>query len=400
LTERLCNDWEKVMPQTTFHDWFCLKDRENFVVDPTVNKGDAKLYFDRDGLPGRLEELVASSFIAPEVPKMMFYGTYGSGKTHTLHRVAHIVTSKQRKSCKYVPHIVHLDIEARGDSKADYLHLQLTEALGMNVVQSWIRSLATGSSDFNKAVARLASKTNIQQALKQLNGTNTVALAAWQWLTGRPLAAEELQSIGLTTQLCYVGVGDLANAVIAIGNLARAVGKCLIFFANEMEALQNIRAGDAAESWHDYFRILACNSNSSVGFVLAFAANTTDDAPRILVRTDIISRIGRQNVIELEALAAPANVKTFVEDMLTNLISRTKAQALISSQSLPTGFKRYPFTPSAFELMCDYACQDPAKSTPRNIIRTVNECAIRAWRGKKPIIDDRIVHEIAPAVFG
>jgi hypothetical protein len=53
--------------------------------------------------------------------------------------------------------------------------------------------------------------------------------------------------------------------------------------------------------------------------------------------------------------------------------------------------------------MCDYACQDPHKSTPRNIIRTINECAITAWDAtpaKKRVIDDAIVNDIAPVIFG
>jgi hypothetical protein len=122
-----------------------------------------------------------------------------------------------------------------------------------------------------------------------------------------------------------------------------------------------------------------------------------------LVRPDVTSRVGKQNLIELETLAAPANVKSFVEDMLSHLIDQTKAQAIITSQSLPTELNRYPFTPSAFDLMCDYACQDPHKSTPRNIIRTINECAITAWDAtpnKKRVIDDAIVNDIAPVIFG
>ena len=50
--------------------------------------------------------------------------------------------------------------------------------------------------------------------------------------------------------------------------------------------------------------------------------------------------------------------------------------------------------------MCDYACQDAIKSTPRNIIKTINECAIAAWDSQKKVIDDDIVNDIAPIIFG
>jgi hypothetical protein len=278
----------------------------------------------------------------------------------------------------------------------------MTEALEMGVVQGWLQKLFDASPNFEQEVAKLTPEANIQTGFKQLRGGGDLAFSAWRWLTGQDLGAKELQEIKVTRRLGDVGVGDLVSATIALGNLARAVGHELIFFMDEMEGLQNVKGGDAAESWHDYLRKLSDNSNSSVGFVLGFKADTIDDAPRILIRPDITSRIGKLNLIELETLAAPANVKTFVEDMLEHLIDEAKAKALIQADTLPTKFKRYPFTDSAFELMCDYACQDPHKSTPRNIIRTINECAITAWDAnpKKRVIDDAIVNDIAPVVFG
>lgn len=150
-----------------------------------------------------------------------------------------------------------------------------------------------------------------------MRGGGDLAFASWRWLAGQRLTAKELQEIKVTRNLADVGVGDMVAAVLAVGNLARAVGSSLIFFMDEMEEIQNVRQGDAADSWHQYTRKLADNSNSSVGFVLGFKADTLDDAPRVLYRPDVISRIGKQNLIELEMLGAPANVKTFVEDMLS-----------------------------------------------------------------------------------
>jgi len=86
--------------------------------------------------------------------------------------------------------------------------------------------------------------------------------------------------------------------------------------------------------------------------------------------------------------------------MLAHLVDQAKAEKLIQQEKLPSTTKTYPFTATAFELLCDYACQDAIKSTPRNIIRTINECAIAAWDSKKNIVDDDIVNDIAPIVFG
>jgi hypothetical protein len=204
----------------------------------------------------------------------------------------------------------------------------------------------------------------------------------------------------VTRNLGDVGVGDLVGGLQACGNLAAAVGEVLIFFVDEMEELQNVREGDAAESWHQYVRKLADNANSSVGFVIGFKADTRDQAPEMLMRGDVQSRVGQNNYVELETLAAPANVKQFVGELLEHLVNQAKAEQRIQTDKLPSTKSTYPFAASAFDLLCDYACQDAIKSTPRNIIKTINECAIYAWDAQKKVVDDEIVNEIAPIIFG
>jgi DNA polymerase III delta prime subunit len=383
---------------TTFKEWFCLNNRETFTIDAKVNPADARFYFGRDPLRDRMEKQINRGFIDPQVPKMMIYGAYGSGKTQTLYHLAYELDANPPASCKGKPHAVHLDIEVQSKSMADQWHLQMMEALGMATVQGWLQQLYSQTAHFDPEVDKMAGDPNIAMVFKELRGGQ--AFNAWRWLTGQKLPAGDLQSLKVTRNLVDIGVGDMVASLQALGNLARSVGACLIFFIDEMEELINIRQGDAAQSWHQYTRKLSDNSNSSVGFVIGFKAVTVDEAPKMIVQEDILSRISRQNLIELETLSAPANVKTFVEEMLKHLIEQPKAEKLIQKEKLPSTIKTYPFTATAFDLLCDYACQDAIKSTPRNIIRTINECAIAAWDSQKKVIDDDIVNEIAPIVFG
>lgn len=385
---------------TTFRDWFCLNNRETFTIDPKVNPGDARFYFGRDTVRDRMKRQISRAFIDPQVPKMMIYGGYGCGKTQTLYYLAYEIGANPPASCKGKPHAVHLAIEVQSKSMAEQWHLQMMEALGMATVQGWLQQLYQKSSSFESEVDRLAGDPNIAMVFKELRGGGGLGFNAWRWLTGQKLPAGDLQSLKITRNLADVGVGDMVASLQALGNLARSVGACLVFFIDEMEELINIKQGDAAESWHQYTRKLADNSNSSVGFVIGFNAVTVDEAPKILVREDILTRISRANLVELETLSAPANVKMFVEEMLAHLIEQPKAEKLIQKEKLPSTIKTYPFTATAFDLLCDYACQDPIKSTPRNIIRTINECAIAAWDSQKKVVHDDIVDEIAPIVFG
>ena len=383
-----------------FKQWFCLRDRDSFTIDPQINPSDALFYFGRSQLDERMKNQIKRAFVDPQVPKVMVWGPYGCGKTQTLYYLAHWMTTDTPTSCIGTPHTVHLEIEVQSKSTASDWHLQNMEALGMNAVQGWLRDLFSKSADFDEALRKLTSDPNVVQAFQHLRGGGDLGFAAWRWITGQNLTSKELQEIKATRTLGSVGVGDLVNALQACGALAASVGHRLIFFIDEMEELQNVRTGDAAESWHRYIRKLADNANSYVGFVIGFKADTRDDAPEMLVRGDVFSRVSPSNYIELETLAAPANVEQFVRELLEHLVDQAVADSRIQAAHLPSTRDTYPFTQSAFDLMCEYACQDVIKSTPRNIIRTINECAIAARDCEKPLIDEETVNQVAPVIFG
>ncbi len=383
-----------------FKSWFCLNQRESFTIDAKINPCDARFYFGRQQLDDRMKKQLARAFVDPQVPKMMVWGPYGCGKTQTLYYLAYGLENAKPASCKGRPHVVHLDIEVQSKSTAAHWHLQNMESLGMSAVQRWVNTLVSSGKKFEDEVNKLTSDPNLATVFGHLRGRGDLSFNAWRWLSGQKLSAKELQEIGVTRNLGDVGVGDLVAGLQACGNLARAVGECLVFFIDEMEELQNVREGDAAESWHQYIRKLSDNANSSVGFVIGFKADTRDDAPKVLVRQDVFSRVAAHNYIELDTLAAPANVKQFVEEMLAHLVDQNQANQRIQSEGLQSTTQTFPFTATAFELLCDYACQDAVKSTPRNIIKTINECAIAAWDAQNKVIDDTNVNEIAPIIFG
>jgi DNA polymerase III delta prime subunit len=286
-----------------FKEWFCLNQRESFTIDANINPFDARFYFGRKEIGDRMKKQLARAFVDPQVPKMMVWGPYGCGKTQTLHNLAYGLENAKPASCKGTPHVVHLDIEVQSKSTAANWHLQNMESLGMQAVQQWVKRLFDNSTDFEKEVNKLTSDPNVAKVFAHLRGAGDLRFNAWRWLSGQKLSAKELQDIGVTRNLGDVGVGDLVSALQACGNLAKAVGECLIFFIDEMEELQNVREGDAAESWHQYIRKLSDNANSSVGFVIGFKADTRDDAPRVLVRPDVFSRVGAHNYIELDTLS-------------------------------------------------------------------------------------------------
>ena len=383
-----------------FKEWFCLRNRNNFTIYPKISPDDARFYFGRDDIKDKVLKQVRRSFVAPGTPKMMVWGPYGSGKTQTLFYLDWTLRHNPPPSLQLQPHTVHLDIEVQSKSDAAALHMQLLEVLGKETVSQWVRKLFAQVPDLKATLNELTSDPNVATALEHLRTYGDISLTAWRWLTGQTLTTKELENLGVTRSLGQVGAGDMVVAVIAVGYLAERNGEKLIFLLDEMEELQNVRSGDATESIHQYFRRLSDTANSTAGFIVGFKANTLSEGPRILTREDISSRIGMNNYIEVGHLPAVSNVKRFMEEMLEHLVDSDKANARIQAHGLEVTLKTYPFAPTAFDLLADFASQDPYKALPRNIINAINECAIQAWDEQKPLVDEEIVNNVAPLVFG
>lgn len=382
-----------------FREWFCLRNRANFTIDAKINPEDARFYFGRDDIEDTILKQMRRSFVAPGTPKMMIWGPYGSGKTQTLFYLEWVLHHDRPSSLKLEPHTVHLDVEVQSKSDASSLHLQLLETLGKDTVSNWVRELFNHVSDLKTTLTELTTDPNVATGLEHLRTFGDINLTAWRWLAGQNVSTKDLEALGVTRNLGQVGAGDMVVALTAIGHLAERNGEKIIFLLDEMEELINVRSGDATESIHQYFRRLSDPANSTVGFIVGFKANTLSEGPRILTREDVSSRIAMSNYIEVGHLPAVDNVKQFIEELLEHLVDTTKAEGKIQAQALGVPVKTYPFEPSAFEMLADYASQDPYKALPRNIINAINECAIQAWDENKALVDVDIVNDVAPLVF-
>ena len=383
-----------------FKEWFCLNARDSFTIDPVIYHSDARFYFGRSDIKTQLLTQINKSFIDPGIPKVVLFGSYGSGKTQTLHHIDYLLANFPPKSLRHIPRPIHVVLEMSSKSSYGEWHLQLMEALSKDMVTNWVEQAFSKVPDWDIFLKTTLGDPNLIQAVKNLRGGGDPPLAAWKWLSGQKLSAAELQRLNLTRSLGDVGSGDMVNALAALGRLAtESCGEKLIFLMDEAESFINIRDNDAVESVHNYLRRLAEPQNSSVGFVISTFANIEDDMPPIILRPDVRSRIGASNYVEIPPLPGVEDVKTFLEELLHELVNQDEAEERIHDMSLQSTRETYPFDADAFSLLCDYASQDPVKTLPRNIIHVVNECAISAWDADKPVVDAEIIHDVAPMVF-
>ncbi|MGQ9811590.1 MAG: hypothetical protein ACUVQ7_09645 [bacterium] len=331
---------------------------------------------------------------------MVIYGSFGSGKTQTLFHLEHYLQNTCPQACSQTPKILHLDLEMHSKSDHKGWHLQLMETLGKVTVSTWIDRLFSRTQDLDAELRNIFGNINMAEAAKNLRIGGDIGLLAWRWFCGYELKANELERLNVTRSLGDLGAGDMVNALVGIGRLAERNEEKLIFLMDEAEQFKNVKTGDATESLHTYLRKLAEPSNSSVGFIIASYALTLDDMAELLVRADVRTRIGENNFIEIPPLPSIQDVQIFLKELLAELVEQNKAEEKIQKESLGVSLNTYPFTADAFDMLCEFASQDPTKALPRNLIKAVNECAISAWDEKKPIIEPNIVNEIAPLIFG
>lgn len=383
-----------------FKEWFCLNGRESFTIDAQINPDDAQFYFGREDNKRELKTQIRKAFIDPGVPKIFIYGSFGSGKTQTLYHLEYYLQNEPPKSMKFKPTIVHVVVEMHSKSNHIDWHLQIMEALGKDTVARWVDTLFNKVQNMDQALEQLFGDYNLVRAVKNLRGGGEMPLLAWRWLAGSRLTPADLQRLQLTRNAGDIGSGDLVNVLVGLGHLAEQNSEKLIFLMDELEQFNNVTTADGLESVHNYLRKLAEPSNSSAGFIMSTYSLTPDDMPDMMARQDVRNRIGAINYIEIPPLPTVEDIRAFLTELLTTFIDRDAAERRIQKEGLGISVDTYPLDAEAFDLLCEYASQDPIKSLPRNIIRALNECAISAWDEEKAVIDTAIVDDVASLVFG
>jgi hypothetical protein len=380
-----------------FKEWFCLKDRDSFIIDPKINSEDAKFYFGHDDTKQNIERKLRHAFVG-NVPKMLLIGQFGSGKTQMLYYIRHLLMDEPPPTLKVKPRIVMLNIEMKSKSNHQDFHLLLMEGITKNVVSDWVGSIAKKGLKLEEELKKIFTDDNVVEALVKLT-IGGIDYLSWRWLSGQDLSTKELEQLRVTRNLGQIGAAGMVDELVGIGKLAELLGEKIVFLMDEAERFLNINTPDAINALEDYFRELSENRNASVGFFVAGTATGLNDTARFLQSDAVLTRMGRNNVVEIKSIPTIDDVKSFITQMLSEIIDQAQAEKTIKKNELGITLATYPFDADSFDLLCEYTSQEPTKALPRNIIHAINECAITAWDENKRVIDSKIVQTVAPSVF-
>ncbi len=370
------------MPTETLGAHFCLKNRDNFSISP---REDARLYFGRQQLADSILREIKKSYKSGKPPKMLLWGDWGVGKTHTMFHIEYFLNDHQKDYPSAVYFVEFGNVLKK--SRYSLLHEKMLDAIGKQKVNELLQKLmmSKAPTPLNQALSQYLDSSDMITAVTTLavSPIQTPASSrAWKWLQGVELPANELEELDISRNL--TDSIDLVNTLKFIGQLFFEMEKkYLVLLLDEARKLENVKEEDAETGWLDAFKELSDDRNRHVGFVITGSFREEEDFPEVLGDEQVITRLGKDRVVPLHNFEPP-DAKRFFEDLLESLIDKDCLKARgIDPKKLP----HYPFENEAFETFVKSVSRDIEKSVPRVMLQKIDNIAFEALEKGKDTID-------------
>lgn len=367
------------MTVTRISEWACLKPgRDNFTVRPET---DADLYFGRTKLEQNLRAQLLYGLSVTGVPRMVIFGPYGSGKTHTLHHIKWFLENAELPEASQV-RVVKMPLLGRGSTFLA-LHSKLVDAVGLEYIRTVLNQfMATRSASWIDDLTAIAGDANVAQGLRGMLLGGTMQLTSWRWLMGEKIGDADQANLQITRS--YTGAEDLVQILQSLAALIRSVSnERLVFLIDEAELLDGIKAPEAVDSFREAIRLLSEEASSNVGFVIAALRPFEDESPSFLILKggSVSTRLGEKNYVEIPQME-PVVAAEFVKELLGALVDNECVQTRSVEEP-----ELFPFSTSAIELLDQWITEDPTRQLPRPIIQALNNGAFSAWEAGKEYVD-------------
>jgi Cdc6-like AAA superfamily ATPase len=370
-------------------DWFYLKqDRDNF--KPNVVK-DSKLTFCHnhlvtDEILGSLERRFASN----EPVKMLIYGDWGVGKTHTIN---HICWWLDQNKVDYPARPVYIEIgDITKSTRFDSLVRQFLDGLGLPLLITLVHDYLKLHSNVSKALEDGGVSPHVASAMGKLllvapgETPPPMVLQAFEYLKGRKPAGAATQ-MGFGQQL--TDSTDLYNVLLAVGQMYLETKKHrLLFIADEAAKLEAVDGDDASRGhWVNVNKLILDDANGTFGFIYTISGRRRN-LPQALFEPQLQNRLG-ENAFEMKNLQ-PADVGDFLQNLVNEFVDRGKVEAAAAAGIIPAAdynWSDYPFTAAGKSEFIDYFRRTQENSKPRDISAKLNDVAFIAAKSDKRLID-------------
>ena len=382
----------------TMQSWFGLQPgHKDFSIQTDE---DARLFFARHDLDSDLQRRLRRAFRTESPLKMVLYGDWGVGKTHTMRHIEYAI--EHDNSYRAVVVFVELpDISKR--STFQVAHGAFLDALGIERAKNWLLLFQTKhQNDAQQIIQEVTQSGDIAIAFANLLGFGEASRIAWDWLRGLKLSAGDARMVSLPPALEQSG--QFVRVLQMLGRLAREIEDAmLVFMLDEATKLDGVSDDDAIAHWINALKLLADDSSKDVGIVISASWIDTNDMAEPLQNPQIISRFGTGNYVRLNNLGEE-ETQEFISDLVHEWVDgerREERMSEFSSESdgeAVTG-ETFPFTRQGLELAAKYAAfrDGGGYTTPRDIQKNMDDLLNRAMDDGRRVLSSIYLNSIVNA---
>lgn len=379
----------------TMQSWFGLKEEHRDFSIQT--EGDRRLFFARHDLDEELKRRLRRVFRTENPPKMVVYGDWGVGKTHTMRHLQYEI--EEQPAYKAIVAFVELpDITKKATFQV--AHSALLDAFGIERATNLLLNFRTKHlADAREQIQDFTQSNDIAIAFSNLFGLGESSRIGWDWLRGITLSAADARMANLPPRLEQSG--HFVKVLQFLGRLVReSEDAMLVFMLDEATKLDAVQDSDSIAHWTNAFKLLSDDSNKEVGLIISISVIDLDDIAEPLHNPQVVSRFGQSNYVRLSNLSE-AETRDFISDLVQEWVDNAAREALTNkfageSDGETVSAKSFPFTENGLDLAARYAAyRDGAGyTTPRDIQKNLDDVLNRAIDDGRHILSSTYLNSI------
>jgi len=367
----------------TIREYFGLQ-RPSFMLDP---RNDYECYAGRSDEKSLLNDRIEAASDVESAPRMVLWGVYGGGKTHTQFYAGKKLLREFGVDSIY---IICPDL-ARNATFLD-LYKEILMAMGSDKIKDLLQKylLKVGDARFKGFFANPDTANVCLKLVLATSGSEDL-IRAWRWLSGEQVTSSEAIGLGATSA---IAPRESARFLIKLGEMHNEImNKRLVFLIDECEKLGDVKDAHGLGTFITAFREISEKLQRHLGYICACTASDYEQVAAPLAREAVAGRVGEGNYIQISQLR-DEELEPFIKDLLSYVVDPNEKDRRIrrlQDKGIATNRDCYPFTEEAIKQIVTHVAEDVRRKTPRTISDLLNDAATEAKKLGKEIIDREAV---------
>jgi len=374
----------------TLASWFYLRSgRRSFKPDPLRDK---ELMFCNQEVQNSVQLAVEKAFATDETIKLLLWGDWGVGKTHTLRHLDYWLSEN---ASEYPAMTVFAAIgDVSKTSRFSVVQKDLLDGIGLEEMVHLAHQYMQQVGNLLSGLEAIGIPAPIAQAFNKLlvatpgQAAPEIVVIAWNYLRGANVGKAGF-ALGLQEQM--TDSKDFYYTLATLGHMVFTVKKQqLVFLVDEAARLEAVSAAlEVERHWVNVNTLIFDQENRYFGFVYTVSGKSSDEIPRALFESQIENRLGHRK-IELTNLR-PDDVRQFLRHLTENFVDRValEGDGEVRIREQPDySWGSYPFSVPALERFVEYFQRSPQDAKPRDIADRLDEAGFYALKSNQRLITE------------